>query len=328
MSPMNAPASKHLKELSERSKRILLTGPIYPDGDSIGACLSLARGLKKITTATIEVAGKVSFRYSWLPDAERLIDDEEISGDYDLAIVMDGDRHRLHPKVDEAYSRAKIKGIIDHHSSTDPEGYDLVIVDENAASTCEIALQILDEWKIKLDRKLAELIYTGLIFDTAGFRHSNTTEKTHLLAARLLSTGIDHSVINAKILMERQQSGINLLGFALSKIQYLSNNRIALCCISNAELRQLKATHGDYEGIVETMLFVRGVELSCLCVERSPNLFKTSLRSRNHVDVAKLAKELSTDGGGHRRAAGVILNGEMQEIKTRIKNILIREFES
>ena len=70
-----------------------------------------------------------------------------------------------------------------------------------------MVLELLDAWQHPLDSALAELLYTGLIFDTGGFRYSNTDPRTHRAAARLLEQGIDHAAISARVLMERRRSG-------------------------------------------------------------------------------------------------------------------------
>ena len=45
------------------ARRVLLTGPMYPDGDSIGACLALARGIRHCWPDThVDVAGDISLR--------------------------------------------------------------------------------------------------------------------------------------------------------------------------------------------------------------------------------------------------------------------------
>ena len=310
----------------QQADSILLTGPIFPDGDSIGACLALAIGLKELTNARIDVAGESSFRYAWITSVGKMIPDNEVSGCYDIAIVMDGDRHRLPEKVRQAYTSSKTRMIIDHHASTDSEGYDLAIIDTLSASTCEIVFQIIEQWGVRLDKQLAELIYTGVIFDTGGFRHSNTKPQTHMLAARLLETGIDHSGISSRILMERQKTGVQLLGHALNKLEYLRDGRICFCWISWQELEELQCQLGDYEGIVETMLFIKGVSIACFCIEREPGLLKLSLRSRCDINVADLAQMISVNGGGHPRAAGVMLAGSEKENRSHIMGILEASF--
>ena len=70
------------------------------------------------------------------------------------------------------------------------------------------------------------------------------------------------------------------------------------------------------------MLFTQGVHLAGLCIERSPGQFKVSLRSRTFVNVAKLAQKMSASGGGHPKAAGVILHGNLEAIGELIQKTL------
>ena len=67
------------------ARRVLLTGPMDPDGDSLGACLALARGLAGLVDGKIDVAGTPAFRYAWMPGADLLA-----SGSALLAVLAVG----------------------------------------------------------------------------------------------------------------------------------------------------------------------------------------------------------------------------------------------
>ena len=96
---MDTAAPAHaLRAACEQADRILLTGPMFPDGDSIGACLALARGIRHLwPDKTVDVVGDVSFRYTWMPGADAIRPDNSLydAAPYDLAVVLDGDRTRL-----------------------------------------------------------------------------------------------------------------------------------------------------------------------------------------------------------------------------------------
>ena len=312
---MTTPFGEALLSACRAADRILLTGPMHPDGDSIGACLALARGLRAVCSTPVDIAGDIPFRYVWMDGADDILPDAQIAPRYDLAVVLDGDRTRLEPPVQAAYDRAAVKVIIDHHSSTTPDGYDLVAIDNHAASTCELIEALLAGWGVPLDAALAALLYTGLIFDTGGFRHSNTTAETHRLAARLLDTGLVHTPISIRVLVERRPQGLRLLGRVLEGVSFHADGQVALGTISDQDFRTLGCNYGDVEGIVDTMVFTCGVELACLCVEKQPGRIKLSLRSRARVDVAHLARSLSPGGGGHPRAAGVILDAPLDSVR-------------
>jgi len=305
---MNAASPGESLRLAVRSARsVLLTGPMFPDGDSIGACLALAVAIRHLSSARVDVAGEIPFRYTWMPGAETIIDDEDVAGQYDLVVVLDGDCRRLPPPVEAAFHSASMRGIIDHHSSTESDGYEIALIDSTAASTCEMVYALLLRWGVPVDRKMAALLYTGLIFDTGGFRHSNTSSETHRLAATLLDTGLEHNPINIAVLMERRPAGLKLMGHVLERVAFHGDGAVVFGVVDQKTCTGLGCSVGDVEGIVDAMVFTRGVELACLCVERGRELVKLSLRSRKRVDVARLAQKLCDGGGGHPRAAGVMI---------------------
>ncbi len=316
--------SEPLRAALRDARRVLLTGPVDPDGDSIGACLALARGAARVSKARVEVAGTASFRYAWMPGAADMIPDDDIAGPYEVAVVLDGDRRRLTPPVQRAFDAAPTRVLIDHHASTDPTDYEIALLDAGASSATELVWQLLERWGVGLDLDLASLLYTGLIFDTGGFRYSNTRPSCHTLAARLLETGVDHSLISARVLMERRQGGLRLLGHVLSSARLLGEGEVILGAISQDDLRRFGASEADIEGIVDTLVFTHGVEIACLAIERAPGRVKLSLRSRVRVDVAALARSLTTSGGGHPRAAGAALAETLEHALGRLPEALER----
>jgi phosphoesterase RecJ-like protein len=302
-------------------RRVLLTGPADPDGDSIGSCLALQMALAhRFPELHVDVSGQPGFRYAELPNAAKMLVETELSADYDLVLILDGDRDRLHPRVAAAYAAATTRGIIDHHRSTKPEGYDYAWIAPEVASTCEMILQLVDAWNIPLYPDLAMALYTGFLFDTGGFRHSNTTAQTLRLAARLLETGIAHNALTLRVLHERREQGLRLLGQILTEAE--REGELAVGFVPLHTLERLGADYADLEGAVETLLHIEGVELAALLTEREPGVVRLSLRSRARVDVAELATRISPKGGGHRRAAGAQLALDLNTARQLVSPLL------
>jgi len=302
-----------LREIAQNARSVLLTGPAGADGDSIGATLALARGIRALGANDVRVAANTPERYRWMQDAKGIIANGNLEGDFDLVIVMDGDRHRLAPKVKKAFQAARYKVVVDHHRTTSSDGYDLAIVDPTAPATCSQVLEILDAWSVPLDAAIAEQLYVGLIYDTGGFRYSNTRPETHQAAARLLATGIDHANIASRVLMEIRPAGLALKAAVLSTAQFFSQGQLVIGTCSVEAMNRCEANTGDLDGIVESLLYVQGAEMCVLIVERDPSTVKLSLRAKGGVNVAALAKRLDSGGGGHAKAAGVVLKQSLAE---------------
>jgi phosphoesterase RecJ-like protein len=300
--------------------RVLLTGPEGPDGDSIGACLALQRGLAVLGVA-VDVAGDPGFRYRWMPGAAGMIHEDRV-GAYAGVVVLDGDRGRLPKKVTEAFHGAQWTGIVDHHRSTDPSAYTWSYFDPVVESTCTMVRALLDAWGVPLDREIATCLYVGIIFDTGGFRHSNTTPATHRGAAELLEQGIAHSEIATKVLVERRPVGVRLLSRLLAGATWHGGGSVAIAVFSLPLRKELDATEPDAEGVVEVLLHTEGVEVAAIVTERNEKKVKLSFRSRGKVDVAALARRLSASGGGHAKAAGAVLLEPLASVMARLPGIL------
>jgi len=316
---MSNPVSSLRVALTE-AKSVLLTGPMDPDGDSIGACLALARAAAGFSGASIHVAGVANYRYDWMPDADVLRSDAELSSDYDLVVVMDGDRGRLTPRVTEIFAAATTTALVDHHRSSSADGYGVVILNPDSPSTCEMVHRMFREWGVTMDQAMATQLYTGIIFDTGGFKHENTKAETHRVAAGLLDLGVLPAPIHGKVLHERTSAGLGLLGEVLSAAQFFHQGAVVIGVVTEEASRRLGIRSGDTEGVIDTLLNTAGVEVAALATE-SKGAVKLSFRSKTRVNVAAIAKDLA-GGGGHVRASGARFQGSLDELMVLLPGVL------
>jgi phosphoesterase RecJ-like protein len=299
--------------------RVLLTGPTGPDGDSLGACLALQRALRRLGVDA-DVAGTAPYRYAWLPGANSMVPDEQVGPSYGAVVILDGDRHRLPRPVEEAFAAAPVRAIVDHHQSTRPDGYTHAWIDPAAESTCGMLLGAFapDEWDVPLDADLATLLYAGLVFDTGGFRYSNTTPQTHRAAARLLAAGVDHVAVCARMFAERRAEGVLATGEILSSARWLHGGALCVSRVTSELQRRLELVEGDLEGVVDALVHAIGTHVAALLIERADGSVRVSLRSRGNVDVAAVAAAVAATGGGHRKAAGATVRGTLDEVEAHI----------
>lgn len=300
---------------------VLLTGPVSPDGDSLGACFALARVLRD-RGVDVSVTGAPSWRYTWMPGIEGLLPDEDLGTDWQAVVVLDGDRQRLEPGAAAAFDAAPLRGIIDHHASTRPDGYTHPWLEPQATSTCSMLYDAFSRWGIAIDAELATWLYTGLVYDTGGFRYSNTSPATHRTAAHLLEAGAPHVEICTRVLVERRLSGLRLAGALFGAAEPVFDGRAQLASVPLELAHRHDVLEGDLDGVVDALLHVRGVEVSVVLVERPDGQVKYSLRSRGGVDVARLAAALAPSGGGHARAAGAQVQADLQTARARVVALL------
>jgi phosphoesterase RecJ-like protein len=84
--------------------------------------------------------------------------------------------------------------------------------------------------------------------------------------------------------------------------------------------KRAKASDEDADGFVNYPLTVEEVEAVAMLKECEPGIYRTSLRSKGDVNVAKVAERFG--GGGHRNAAGCTLKGSWEDAESEIVALL------
>lgn len=294
---------------------ILLTTPDL-DGDAVGAIAALGRAVavrwpeKRVIVLADE---PLPARYAFLvpPDLPFQMADAVPVSPVDLALVIDGDPARFQA-VQPHFAAARQRGMVDHHKSSDLGDLDVGLLDPLAASTTELVLRLCDHWGVALDPALAEAIFTGMAFDTSVFRYRLTRPRTLRAAARLLETGIDHAQIVDRVLMSQPVERVRLRGQMIMSMQLAAEGRLAWASLTAAQVDA-----AETGGLVDDLVFIEGVEIGLLAVERGDGRVKVSLRSRGGIDVSALARRLSPHGGGHARAAGATLRASLDDATER-----------
>ena len=112
------------------------------------------------------------------------------------------------------------------------------------------------------------------------------------------------------------------MGRGLEKLELFFNGRVSVIALTQQDFEQCGANEGDSEGIVNYALEVAGVEAAVFLRQRGGG-YKISLRSAGELDVADIAAQFG--GGGHRLAAGCTVNGELDQVKDRIIQMIAQK---
>jgi phosphoesterase RecJ-like protein len=300
-----------LKEIKVAQNIVILTHE-SPDGDAIGSSLAMRLMLKELEKECDVIIPEYSRLFDFLPGIETIKKESQIKN-YDLAIAVDcADIKRIAKK--EYFENAKKTIVIDHHGSNNMFG-DLNYVNPVSPACCEILAGIAEYFKMKITKELGTCIMTGIITDTGGFRHDGTNSETFEFAASLLKKGVNVSDIYKRVLQTTTKPCFELTRVALNRLEFFEEGKVAFTYITQADMQSVDAKTGDHEGIVEIGRNVEDVEVSVFAREIEDG-WRLSLRSNQYINVSDVC--IMFGGGGHPRAAGATITGNIEEVKEKI----------
>lgn len=277
---------------------------IQPDADTIGSGLALGLALER-KGVSVQVAFS---RPSELPESMRgfpglhlLVSPADVRVSVDVLVTVDvGSTGRLGELADRL-GGAVHTVVVDHHRSNSEFGA-INVIDEFAASTTALLARLFDSWGVDIDREVAHCLYAGLVTDTGSFRWGGPS--THVLAARLLATGIDGGVI-ARQLLDTHPFGwlpmlSSVLGSATLVPGAVGGRGLVYAVIRRSDVGDLRSE--EIESVVDIVRTTSDAEVAAVLKESERGGWSISLRAKSDVDVSVVAQSLG--GGGHRLSAG------------------------
>jgi phosphoesterase RecJ-like protein len=139
-------------------------------------------------------------------------------------------------------------------------------------------------------------------------------------AADLLEHGFDHASLVATMLVERRWEALQLAAEVFRTCERACDGQLAFGRVPLSEHDRLGLVPGDLEGLVDSLVHIAGVHVACLVIDRPGGGVKLSLRSRSQIDVAAIAEALAPSGGGHAKAAGVLLDGDADVLDATVRS--------
>ena len=317
------------KELQDVSN-VAIAGHIHPDGDSVGSCIGLWQYLRDNypqIKADIWLE-QPDNKFSIIEGYEELKQPDGQDRTYDLFISVDcAALDRLGDAL-PYFQKAKRTFCVDHHVSNHGFADENVILPD-ASSACEVLCSLMDPEKI--NKQAACALYMGIAHDTGVFQYSCTAPETMEAAAELLRKGVNGSDIIDKTFYEKTYVQNQILGKALLESMMVLDKKCIFSYVSKRDMEFFDAVPSDLEGIVSQLRYTTGIEVAIFMYETGYQEYKVSLRSKDAVDVSKIAKYFG--GGGHVKAAGCtmkgtvhdVVNNLMKEIDIQLKAIGTKE---
>ena len=311
-------------ELITRASDVTLVAHVHPDADALGSALALGLALRQ-RGATVRVTfgepAQTPESLRGLDVAGLIVPPGEVPEQPELLIALDtGSRDRLGclaKRVDTA--RAVL--VVDHHSTNDRFGTHHV-VDTCAEATAVLVLKLLDALGVLLDEPMARCLYAGLVTDTSCFRRADPA--THAIAARLLSAGVDPEAITRELLDTHPFGWLAMLGAVLARARFEPASAQGLGLVHTsvrlADVAGLRSE--EVESVVDLVRTTAEAEVAAVLKEIGRDRWSVSMRAKQRLDVSRAAVELG--GGGHRLAAGFIVDGTAEEVLDALRAALDR----
>ena len=309
-----------LQQIASRiksAKSVLIVGHMRPDGDAFGSALALSCALDGLGIDNeVCVETEIPSNLSFIDGIEKV--QKKPTKPYDLFVAVDSaDEQRL-GALQQEFLIAKRKKIdtvnIDHHISNNCFAkYNFV---RECSANCMNVAKLIEYLGVPFDKKTANYLLLGLLTDSGNFSHDDVKEETLLLAAKLVKAGADICSLNYQLFKKQPKARAKLHGKAMAGMRFYHDDRFAAIVITKAMMDECGADIGMTEGFVDFPLNVDGVEVAASILERKKGQYKISLRTKYYAKANQIAAVYG--GGGHIRASGFMLFGDLEDVLDRL----------
>jgi len=227
------------KELSS-ARKIVITTHVKPDADALGSSLGLYNYLiRKGHEVNVITPSDYPYFLTWMKGNDEVLDFSSHT-DREKALAKLATAEIIFCLDFSALDRVNAIGDlirksdayvvnIDHHQ--DPEDFaDFRLWSTSAAATCELVYELIVALgdKALIDKAIASCLYAGIMTDTGGFRHPNTTKNVHLVVAELLEAGADSAKISNLIYDSNSINRLKFIGFAITRRLVILKDKLCL----------------------------------------------------------------------------------------------------
>ena len=299
-----------LVSLLKGSKNPLIIGHQNADPDAVCSMIAFARLYKKINPEGVpQLAADDTSRLSnqvlrtFEPNLEITKTPEQ---EYDLLVLLDtNSRFQLGLSLQHIPDNPGKTIVIDHHERN-PEIDQIAehqIVNDEKSSTCEIMVQVYSDLGVPIDADTANLLLTGMIFDTRRFFYADSD--TLSAAIKLIEAGADYEKCVRSLLIKpaRSERIARLKAAGRTKVHLVGDWVVAVSKINAFEASACR-------GLIEL-----GADVAIVGGSPSNNVVRFSSRSTRDFfektgislgsDIMEpIGQLIEGEGGGHANAAG------------------------
>lgn len=299
----------------KNADKILILTHRNPDGDTLGSGLALLRALRQLgKRVKLLNADAINEKYAHL--YEGLSEESFVE---EFIVSVDVAERKLLGDLMEKYAD-KVDLSIDHHG-TGKLFAKKTYCESESASACEIVYEIIKALGAKIDKGIADCIYTGCSTDTGCFKYSNVTPRTHRIAAELIEYGADHSKINEKMFDTKSMNSIMLERMCYESLEVFGGGKVAVITVTKEMLRKSGTDKSALDAIKPITRQIEGVEIGLTVKEEDGGASGVSIRTSENYDASAICAHFG--GGGHIRAGGCEIKDTPENAKEKVIDYIL-----
>ncbi len=302
---------KALKEL--KGKKALILTHHNADFDAISSSIALYECLRKIgSDASIGVAESISKPARRIAEGYEIIINPDCS-EFDKIVLVETSV----PEQLSGVKNLRADIVIDHHPKGKLTEGAVCLIDESSKSAAQLTFKILKELEFPVGKKLAKIIATGIVADTAHLRLADVETLEVLL--ELLKKGVGFSDVLSDMEMPQEFS---------EKVAVLkSAKRVEVYAFE--DLIVAFSAVSSHEAAAARALMKIGSDIAVVFAKRDSEL-RISSRGRKSIlergiDLSDIFKEVGKfiegNGGGHDLAGSA--NGKPKDL-SQVRNLILK----
>jgi phosphoesterase RecJ-like protein len=307
--------SKRIFQKLSAARKPLLVAHRKPDGDTLGAMMAVYNWIRDHGRAAhafcVDEPASV---YAYFPRIRDVQTDPQIFEDEDVDMICVFDAGDLkYAGIDTFVASMRARPFVanfDHHVTNTLFG-DENLVMTKASSTAEVMHEFFDDNHVEITRSMATCLMTGLLTDTSNFSNPATTVKSLEIASELLLKGVSIRDITRRLMRNKPFHALKLWGKALERLRWNPETKLASTALFREDFEDHPVDDEYLEGLSNFLNHLLAADVVLVLKEMEKKRVKGSYRSATDTDVAELAKAYG--GGGHRKAAGFLVDGAIVE---------------
>ena len=305
-----------------------IAGHKDPDGDCVYSCLAFSKLIESLGKE-FQLVNAGPFKKSEISDKAEFFTNipqflSEPERKKSALIMLDCSEIKRLGELEEDLSSLDTF-IIDHHKTS--QETENSIIDSSSPATCSIVQQIFEKMPVEIDKTVAEYIFFGQATDTNYFKFlDESSEEVFLQTARLVKCGVNPRKIHDKITGGHPYSTRKLLGVLFTRAEKYFNGKLVITWETLEDTKKYGLNGRDSDALYTLFLSTEGVEAVVFARQDTEYTCTAGFRSKDKIDVSTVAQKFG--GGGHKNAAGMSVQGKLENIIPAIQKEFARILEN